>query len=185
MEQRQTTGSDIRFNDPPDRGPDTPVNRPISTLPRQDQWRWCRDCNGLWFAGGASSGGRCAAGGSHTAAGSGNYAISYGYATSGGQNGWRFCSRCHGLWFDRGTSGGYCPGLPLLGNRHTAIGSWFYVLAFDAKAVGQRGWRWCNNCEGLWYAGAGHSRHCPRDHRGSPATEHNQHGSADYAVRMA
>jgi hypothetical protein len=103
MEHQPATGSDIRFNDPPDPGLDVPLNRQITSLPRQEQWRWCRDCSGLWFAGGSSSGGRCPAGGSQTSVGSGSYAISYGFATSGGQNGWRFCFHCHGLWFGGGT----------------------------------------------------------------------------------
>lgn len=41
---------------------------------RQDGWRWCRKCQGLWFAA-AGSRGVCAAGGRHQREGSGNYRL--------------------------------------------------------------------------------------------------------------
>ncbi len=40
----------------------------------QAEWRWCRKCEALYFAGGDSLG-ACAAGGSHDSSGSGNYIL--------------------------------------------------------------------------------------------------------------
>jgi hypothetical protein len=50
-----------------------PVGAPPS-LSEQDNWRWCRKCQGLAF-GGAGAPGACPAGGSHDHTGSGNYSL--------------------------------------------------------------------------------------------------------------
>jgi len=42
----------------------------------QDNWRWCKKCQVLAFAGNSSAGG-CSAGGLHDHAGSGNYVLGY------------------------------------------------------------------------------------------------------------
>ncbi len=41
----------------------------------QNGWRWCRKCQGLFYA--PNGNGRCPAGGGHNASGSGNYALLY------------------------------------------------------------------------------------------------------------
>jgi hypothetical protein len=43
----------------------------------QDGWRWCRTCQGLWFAGNRTDG-VCPAGGAHSLAGSGDYGLDSG-----------------------------------------------------------------------------------------------------------
>jgi len=80
---------------------------------------------------------------------------------------------------------GRCPARFPFGPRHTGAGSFFYVLAFDAKAVGQRGWRWCSRCQGLWFGGAGSAGHCPTPLGTSFRFGHNFVGSADSAVRVS
>jgi hypothetical protein len=45
----------------------------------QDNWRWCRKCQGLHWGG--QSAGICASGGGHDFAGSGNYTLWWGGST--------------------------------------------------------------------------------------------------------
>ena len=44
-------------------------------MPTHDNWRWCRKCQGLAFAG--NSTGACPAGGPHDFTGSNNYSLGY------------------------------------------------------------------------------------------------------------
>jgi hypothetical protein len=87
------------------------------------------------------------------------------------QHNWRWCSKCQGLWYSAAGpsphSTGKCPG----GGGHEVGISGDYVLYVDpdkklnSTLMGQRNWRWCAKCQGLWYAAAGPSPHstgkCP------------------------
>ncbi len=69
-----------------------------------------------------------------------------------GQWQWRFCAKCHGLFFcPSGTSVGVCPA----GDAHVPIG-WIFVLPNDHQGAtdvtGQRDWRPCDKCSGLFWA---------------------------------
>jgi hypothetical protein len=69
------------------------------------------------------------------------------------QAGWRWCSKCQGLFFGGpATTGGACP----KGGAHDGGGSGTYCLLWrpGAGADAQPGWRWCRNCQGLFYAGS-------------------------------
>jgi len=140
-------------------------------LPKQDQWRWCEACNGLWFAGGGGAG-RCPAGGAHQAAGSGNYGLVNGITYPGGQELWRWCRDCLGLWFSGAAGKGRCPA----GGGHTSTDSGNYVLTEAADGPGQRGWRWCNRCMGLFFGQAVVPGVCPA------GGSHNSEGSGDYVI---
>jgi hypothetical protein len=146
----------------------------IGALPRQDQWRWCHRCSGMWFAGGGDAG-RCPQGGGHVQDGSGNYGLVDGIAYPAGQPLWRWCQKCMGLWFSGAGFGqfGRCPA----GGGHSKDGSGNYILTEASNAPGQRGWRWCNKCMGLWFFGAG-SR-CPLD-----GNAHSPVGSGDYVIAV-
>jgi hypothetical protein len=131
----------------------------------QPGWRWCRKCQGLWFAGNGA-GGACPAGGFHVVNGSYGYQLSYGSAgpVSSGrdQPGWRWCCRCRGLWFAEKGAGGACPA----GGFHVVNGSYQYQLSYGNSAMvssgsDQPGWRWCYRCRGLWLAANGAGGACP------------------------
>jgi hypothetical protein len=69
-----------------------------------------------------------------------------------GQRDWRFCEKCHGIFFCPGQQDvGVCPA----GGAHTPLG-WNFVLPNDHQgavdATGQRGWRPCDRCAGLFFA---------------------------------
>ena len=72
------------------------------------------------------------------------------------QESWRWCKKCEGLYFcDNGHRHGICPASPMgTQEPHAEIETTNYILVLaDPKAIGQRGWRWCKNCEGLFFAG--------------------------------
>ena len=137
----------------------------------QDNWRWCHQCQGLFFAGNPSQG--CCPnagilGGSHSFRDSGNYKLVHN-TPSGGQNNWRWCSRCQGMFF-AGNSLGRCQA----GGMHSSAGSGDYTL-FQDTGSGQDNWHWCNKCQGLFFAGRS-SGNCPA------GGAHDQTGSGNYRL---
>ncbi|MFD8974900.1 hypothetical protein [Streptomyces sp. NPDC059593] len=75
-----------------------------------------------------------------------------------GQRDWRYCSRCHSLfWADRGSTAGTA--CPLGGEHYFHPDSWTFFLPNDHQGdpeqlerTGQRDWRYCGTCRGLFYA---------------------------------
>ncbi len=133
-------------------------------------WRWCKKCQGLFFAG--NSRGDCPAGGSHNLHGSASYGLVHNQAAAAGQHNWRWCKKCQGLFF-AGNSQGVCPA----GGSHDKSGSGDYALIDNvAEVEGQHNWRWCKKCQGLFFAG-GSQGVCPA------GGSHDKSGSGDYALR--
>jgi hypothetical protein len=93
----------------------------LSPLPGQRNWRWCGQCQGLFFAGDTSTG-SCPAGGGHNYADSNDYSLASSPGSPGQRN-WRWCHRCQGLFFAGDTSG-TCP----VGGGHDHAGSADHVL---------------------------------------------------------
>jgi hypothetical protein len=126
-------------------------------MARQNGWRWCYRCQGLFFAGNPSQG-ACPAGGSHDASQSGHYAMLFSDAIFGAQNNWRWCQKCQGLYFAGNPSQGTCPA----GGSHDASASGHYSLMFGDHVTGTQGsWRWCQKCQGLFFAGNPAQGPCP------------------------
>lgn len=67
--------------------------------PGQSGWRWCRKCEGLFFAGAR---GKCASGGAHDGSQSGDYTLVHNDPAAQGQGSWRYCKKCDGLYFAGG-----------------------------------------------------------------------------------
>lgn len=139
----------------------------------QRNWRWCNKCQGLWFGG--NTGSKCPASGAHSKTGSGNYSLVHNATNVPGQANWRWCNKCQGLWFAGNATNGVCPA----GGAHTKVGSGNYTLAQQSSAgpagAGQANWRWCNKCQGLWFAGNSGSK-CPA------GSAHSQVGSGNYRL---
>jgi hypothetical protein len=94
----------------------------------QSGWRWCKKCEGLWFAdGGADRKGKCPAGDGHDDADSGKYTLVHNDDEAAGQQDWRWCKKCEGLWFAGGGPDrpGKCPAK----DGHDATDSGQYTLA--------------------------------------------------------
>ena len=78
---------------------------------------------------------------------------------TGWQGGWRYCSKCGVLFMGTNQAASKCSG----GDKHKALGGTYWVLIDNSVAgngLGQVGWRWCANCQGLWFAAVSGSR-CP------------------------
>ncbi len=144
----------------------------------QTGWAWCGNCQGLYFTGGSDQG-VCPAGGQHEGSGSAHYVLDVGAdpaAHPHGQPAWAWCHKCQGLGYGPQFASSRCPA----GGQHDATGSGSYTLDFEAAdtpADQQRGWRSCNRCQGLFFAGGGAAGVCPA------GNGHNSDGSGSYVMR--
>ena len=130
---------------------------PTLAAATQDQWRFCRKCNALFFNGYPQKG-RCAAGGGHVAQGY-NFVLPHEVPESPhAQGAWRFCSKCSVMFFDGYPQKGNCPA----GGGHTAAG-FVFVLPHDIPVSGlvQGAWRFCNKCHAMFYDGFNNKGRCP------------------------
>jgi hypothetical protein len=167
---------------------------PPTPTPRQSGWRWCVKCEGLFF--GETSSGRCPKGSGHDKTGSGNYALAHNAPDDRGQHLWRWCNKCQGMFFvgNRATTTTartasvetvQLPGTTLktspysecpAGGLHDPYGSGDYSLTQNVAEAGTQGdWRWCNKCQGLFFAGHGPGV-CPQ------GGGHDKTGSGDYKL---
>ena len=94
----------------------------FTTEPRQNNWRWCRRCQGLAYTGFGP--GRCPAGGLHAHSTSLDYSLILGPTALSGQPGWRWCRNCQGLAYAGRPTPGVCPA----GGRHDHSASGEYTL---------------------------------------------------------
>ena len=77
---------------------------------QQGGWRWCKKCQGLFFAAGANNGVCPKDHQPHDGTASAHYAVVPGSETRPGQQaGWRWCRKCQGLFFADNPSGQVCP----------------------------------------------------------------------------
>ena len=78
-------------------------------------WKWCRRCQGLFYAGNGLDKTHCPGGKRHDPKGSGDYTLNSkpkrGAIRAAGQSGWRRCTQCQGLFFATGGTG-VCPAAP-------------------------------------------------------------------------
>ena len=141
-------------------------------MAKQNGWRWCLKCQGLFFSGHPLQG-VCPSGGSHDARQSGHYAILVGDGIPGAQDGWRWCQKCQGLFFSGNPDQGDCPA----GGKHDGRASGHYSLQFGDNVPGtQGGWRWCQKCQGLFFSGNPDQGDCPA------GGKHDSRASGHYGV---
>jgi len=118
--------------------------------PVQQNWRWCRKCEGAFYAGGSI--GRCPAGGVHDSLGSGYYLMRF---ASPGQANWRRCRKCEGIFFNGNSTAGRCPvGGTGAGHEPDMTINFYIDLNNSFGKIGtQPDWKWCVRCEGMFFAG--------------------------------
>ena len=112
-------------------------------------------------------------------------------AAAAGQSDWKWCKRCQGLFYagnglDETLCPAWHPNKAGSSRFHDPKGSGDYTLNFRRgsganRAAGQTGWRWCKQCQGLFFADGGPGV-CPTDPRGPHAYDPQL---ANYAVRWA
>lgn len=141
----------------------------------QTGWRWCRKCQGMFYALDASGRlGVCPASGAHDPSTSAHYfmrrAPNIDHVQQGG---WSWCPECMGLYYSGGRGNlGSCPA----GGTHTnPSGGYAAVIGEDGPRQ-QGGWRWCSKCMGMFY-GRSDGGVCPADH-----DHHNDGGTIHYAA---
>ena len=144
----------------------------------EKNWRWCGNCEGLFFAGSATDLGKCPAGGAHLLPIGTNYILSHSVNTDGFQTNWRKCRKCLGLYFAGFPTSGHCPS----GGGHYYKDSVYEVYmggtaSFPDAPNNQYNWRWCNRCQGLFYAGNPGTGLCPA------GGGHNYLNSQNYMMR--
>ena len=121
----------------------------------QSNWRWCKRCQCLAFAGNGP--GRCVNGSVHDHSGSGNYTIVRSSPDAIGQAGWLWCNKCQCMAFEANPDGS-C----FAGGQHDHQGSGVYSLQNNIAVIpGQNNWRWCNKCQCLAFAGNATLGPCP------------------------
>jgi len=134
----------------------------------QDQWRWCKKCQGLFFGGNTL--GVCPAGGTHDP-GDGNYHLMVNSAFPYGQDHWRRCKKCQSLFLAY-----YIFGTCAAGGTHDMTDSPNYTLVYESPyEEQQRGWRRCKKCQSLFHTRASLGS-CPA------GGTHDQTDSGDYSV---
>jgi hypothetical protein len=135
---------------------------PAST--QQPNWRYCVKCYSLFYCPTGTGAGRCMYdNGLHNYAGYEFYLpnLEQRATPSMGQPDWHYCGKCNGLcyapnYFPTGS----CPA----GGTHAPIG-WTFVLPNDVQgatsSTGQKDWRYCGHCKGLFFDGYVHKGACP------------------------
>jgi hypothetical protein len=151
---------------------------------RQPDWRWCNRCHGLFYGPSAPQS-RCPAGGPHAGpseTGSWNYSVLRPVAEAPGnaQGEWRWCSNCQGLFYGPSVAKSRCPA----GGTHASpseSGSWSYAIYNDGASDPHRqaDWRWCSNCQGLYYGPEVARSACPA---GGQHASPSESGSSNYSL---
>lgn len=145
----------------------------------QANWRHCRKCEGMFFAGNPTRGVCPLDQGEHDMTGSSDYVLANAstdfFAQS--QANWRWCQKCQGLFFAGNPTHGVCPA----DNRpHDAAIGGEYRLARDMPSnfPYQPMWYWCGKCQALFFSASGRlSGRCPMDGR-----QHDGSSSSNYTL---
>jgi CubicO group peptidase (beta-lactamase class C family) len=148
------------------------INSDVLGAGLQNNWRWCKKCQAIAFAG-LASWGDCPAGDLHDHNDSRNYCIMMnGAVPPGSQDNWRWCNECLALSYAGGQSLGKCSA----GGMHNHAGSGDYILPIRASGASvpldyQDNFRWCKKCQVLVWGGALPAGPCAEggqhDHSGS------------------
>lgn len=141
----------------------------------QTGWRWCRNCQGLFFAGGETQG-ICIGANAHDGSASGKYLMQFGEGAGNTQpqGGWRWCHQCQAMHFAGAPSdvfgegarrmcfGTLFSGGPPPDGSHDPSQSAHYVMEFgEGRSDAQEGWRFCKKCFGLYFSGNPDQGNCP------------------------
>jgi hypothetical protein len=174
-------GSAYAASAPVSRAQLAPLAAPGADVPIQWSWAWCSKCQGLYYIG-MGTGGFCPAGGHHGGAKSYNYGLYYAGEGSDYQGGWAFCSQCDGLFYANGEEfAGLCPKYQGAA-AHANTNSYDYIVFYGPGSYtdSQPGWRWCWQCQGMFYANNNtRAGVCPLD---NGRFLHN--GSSSYLYQM-
>jgi CubicO group peptidase (beta-lactamase class C family) len=148
------------------------LNSDVSGPGLQNNWKWCKNCETMVYAGGANAG-HCPAGGNHDTSQGSNYLVPLNSPSAPGQSNWRWCNKCQALSF-----GGGAAGPCSAGGQHDHTGSGNYTLQQNVTPVPadtQDQWKWCQKCHVLAYS-ANAASVC------AAGGAHDYTGSGNYAI---
>jgi hypothetical protein len=69
------------------------------------------------------------------------------------QDQWRRCTKCEGLFYAGGADGNQAGVCPAWGRHEFGVIGDYALAHNEPDAPGQPYWRWCHECEGLFFAG--------------------------------
>lgn len=153
---------------------------------QQQDWRWCKKCQGLFFSLSANS--YCRKGGKHISDGSGHYVLFLGGAPPESVPGWFWCSKCSGIFNSAGAAK-VCGA----GGAHDPGGSSNYAMLFPIAAPQadmpaarisptQGDWSQCSKCSLLFFSANTATSWCPSDF-GQHVVE-TADGHSEYVVKI-
>lgn len=147
--------------------------------PAQPGWTICKKCQGCFYRPGQGTS-RCPAGGNHEPYDSHDFDMVMNAPTAPGQREWRWCRKCQSLFFGGNPNPTRCPAD---NGAHDGSQSANYTLYFTSSAweTGQRGWTWCNKCQGLFYAGFSNNMLNSTGGACPVGGTHNNQGSGEYS----
>jgi hypothetical protein len=132
----------------------------------QPNWAWCASCS-IFYYGPNESSSHCPATGTthfgYLDHQSWRYTNEYGYGSNVNQQAnWLWCRKCQGLFYGPNVNSSRCPASPPSGH-HDGSTSYNYDVAYNIASTSsfQINWRWCSNCQGMWYGPNGSSSKCP------------------------
>lgn len=141
----------------------------------QKNWRLCKQCGGLFYAG-RDEGGCPKTGKGHDKSDSANYALHKNDPEAPEQHNWRWCKKCQGLFY-AGRDENACPA----SGAHDGSGSADYIMHKKIEGqmiMVQSDWRWCKKCQGLYHLNGKDNGHCPA------GGAHDGSTSGHYVLRM-
>jgi hypothetical protein len=95
----------------------------------QPGWKWCKKCQGLFYARNPSKGVCPVDHSPHDDSASESYFVMFNIGDGRGQTGWKWCGKCQGLFYDLNPTKGICPAD---GQAHDPTGpNTNYVVGFD------------------------------------------------------
>jgi hypothetical protein len=143
-------------------------------------WKYCQKCRALHLPKRRNRTGKCSAGGSHAVYANYDYLATHYFIGSdpNHQVGWRLCTKCR--VFHLATSYGF--GKCAEGGTHAAPStSVIYLVSMGVpSSPGQleNGWRQCDKCRVLHWAGDGTFGPCPA------GGTHNNGNGTDYLIHL-
>lgn len=131
-------------------------------MAEQKDWRYCKQCHGMFWNGGTDKG-KCPGGGGHVPDWM-NFSIPHSVAPApNAQSDWRYCGQCR-VMFWGGNGAGVCPS-----GGHQATGFVFALTHGTAgSTTAQSGWRHCGKCRGLFFEAYGSKGKCPKGEGHNP-----------------
>jgi len=130
----------------------------------QSGWRYCTRCRSLVWGG--SGGGDCAHPNYSTHSWNNSYSYVMHYKPdpieNSGQDQWAYCRDCKGMFFHYYADvkqGGYCEYNS--GGPHDGLISADYVMPLSPADDRQGNWRYCINCDAMFWGGQEANSHCP------------------------